>query len=83
MVERVLGDVGLCERRPGLDLRRYLLLTWKWAWLLALCALLGGAAAYYTSIRATPMYEATLAFVGGGPVGPETMMKFGAALARS
>ncbi len=42
-----------------MDLRRYLVLIWKWAWLLALCALLGGGAAYYTSLRATPMYEAS------------------------
>ena len=40
-----------------MDLRRYLVLIWKWAWLLVLCALLGGGAAYYTSLRATPMYE--------------------------
>ena len=41
------------------DIRRYLSMTWHWAWLLVLATLLCGAAAFILSARTTPIYLAT------------------------
>jgi capsular exopolysaccharide synthesis family protein len=41
------------------DLRRYLALGWHWGWLLVVCTLVGGGAAYILSRRMTPVYQAT------------------------
>ena len=41
------------------DLRRYLAMLSRWAWLLTLAALLAGSAAYIFSIRQPPLYEAS------------------------
>jgi capsular exopolysaccharide synthesis family protein len=50
------------------DLRRYLGLVWRWAWLLALCALLAGVTAFIVSTRMTPVYQAsTLVLVNEAP----------------
>lgn len=40
------------------DLKLYVRLAWRWAWLVVLCALIGGAAAYLVSVRMTPIYQA-------------------------
>ncbi len=40
------------------DLRRYLAMLRQWLWLLVLATVLAGAAAYITSIRTTPVYQA-------------------------
>ena len=41
------------------DLRRYLALAWRWAWLMILAAVLSAAAAYLVSKRMTPVYQAS------------------------
>ncbi len=41
------------------DLKRYAAMLWRWAWLLALAALLAGAAAYAAVKRAIPIYESS------------------------
>ncbi len=41
------------------ELRRYLDLLWRWAWLLALVTLVAGTSAYFISRRLTPVYQAT------------------------
>jgi len=42
----------------SIDLRQYAYLLWHWAWLIALAALLAGAAAYLVSRQQTPIYQA-------------------------
>jgi len=42
-----------------MELRQYLHVLRKWLWLVALCAVLAGAAAYGISRRQTPIYQAT------------------------
>lgn len=41
------------------EIRRYLDLLWRWAWLLALVTLVAGISAYFISRRLTPIYQAT------------------------
>lgn len=41
------------------ELRRYIDLLWRWAWLLALVTLAAGIGAYVVSRRMTPVYQAT------------------------
>ncbi len=43
-----------------MELRQYLVLLWKWAWLIVLCALLGAGGAYFVSIRQPLIYQATV-----------------------
>jgi polysaccharide biosynthesis transport protein len=43
-----------------LELRQYFYLIRKWAWLIALCTLLAGTAAYVTSSLMTPVYRASV-----------------------
>jgi non-specific protein-tyrosine kinase len=40
------------------DLKVYARLAWRWLWLVVLCALAGGAAAYLLSLTMTPTYQA-------------------------
>jgi capsular polysaccharide biosynthesis protein len=42
-----------------LDLKVYLRIIWHWAWLIALCTLTAGSAAYLVSIFSVPVYQAT------------------------
>jgi capsular exopolysaccharide synthesis family protein len=42
-----------------MGIRRYLLLAWKWAWLIFLFAVVGGGAALIFSYRQVPTYQAT------------------------
>lgn len=42
-----------------MDLRQYFVLIRKWLWLVILCAVLVGAAAFFLSRRQTPVYQAT------------------------
>ena len=42
-----------------MELRQYLALLWKWAWLILLCVLLAGASAFLVSDRQPPTYQAT------------------------
>lgn len=41
-----------------IDLRQYATLIWHWSWLLILCAVAAGAAAYVASTFSTPIYQA-------------------------
>lgn len=41
------------------ELRRYVDVLWRWAWLLALVTLAAGISAYFISRRLTPVYQAT------------------------
>lgn len=41
------------------DLRQYMMLLWRWAWLIILAAVLAGGAAYITSQFQQPVYQAT------------------------
>lgn len=41
------------------ELRQYLTLLWRWAWLIALCALLAAGGAYAVSSRTEPVYQAS------------------------
>jgi non-specific protein-tyrosine kinase len=40
-----------------LELKRYIALLHRWAWLIALCAILGAASAFVVSSRKTPVYR--------------------------
>ncbi|MFN8468701.1 MAG: polysaccharide biosynthesis tyrosine autokinase [Caldilineaceae bacterium] len=40
------------------DLKVYGRLAWRWLWLVVLCALIGGAAAYLVSLNLAPTYQA-------------------------
>lgn len=42
-----------------MELRQYLMLVWKWAWLIVLCAVLAAGAAYFVSSRQPYTYQAT------------------------
>jgi non-specific protein-tyrosine kinase len=42
-----------------IDLRQYARILWRWAWLMILCAVLAGAAAFFVSRATTPIYQAT------------------------
>jgi tyrosine-protein kinase len=39
-------------------IRNYLMLFWRWAWLIVLAGVLAGAASYFLSMRMDPVYEA-------------------------
>ena len=54
------------------DLRRYLALGWRWAWLLVLAAVLSAAAAYLVSKRMTPVYQATTTLLISQPTNSQT-----------
>lgn len=41
------------------ELRQYLALLWRWAWLIALCTLLAAGGTYLVSIRMEPVYQAS------------------------
>jgi succinoglycan biosynthesis transport protein ExoP len=42
-----------------IDLRRFAQVLWHWAWLIVLCGLLAGGAAFVVSRLQTPIYQAT------------------------
>ena len=42
-----------------IDLRQYARILWRWMWLIILCAVLAGAAAFFVSRAMTPVYQAT------------------------
>ena len=55
------------------DLRTYIALAWRWAWLLALAAFLAGGSAFFVSKRLTPVYRAsTLVLVNEAPANKTT-----------
>jgi succinoglycan biosynthesis transport protein ExoP len=68
------GETVISESEIGgtpLELKRYVFLIWKWAWLIALCSLLAGGIALIASLLMTPVYEAssTLRIGSGGAQG--------------
>jgi non-specific protein-tyrosine kinase len=42
-----------------IDLRQYARILWRWTWLIVLCAVLAGGAAFFVSRRTTPVYQAS------------------------
>src|SRR5665811_1124665 len=42
-----------------IDLRQYARILWRWTWLLILCAVLAGGAAFFVSRATTPVYQAS------------------------
>ncbi|MBX3013393.1 MAG: polysaccharide biosynthesis tyrosine autokinase [Caldilineaceae bacterium] len=44
---------------PELDLKVYVRILWHWSWLLILCTLLAGGAAYIASQLSAPIYQAS------------------------
>ena len=44
---------------PSIDLKQYARLLWRWSWLVVICALLAGAAAYMVSINTVPVYRSS------------------------
>ncbi len=42
-----------------MELRQYAAVVWRWLWLMALAALVAGAAAFYVSQQMTPIYRAS------------------------
>ena len=50
-----------------IDLGEYLYLLRSWAWLIVLCGLLAGIAAYIVSIRTTPIYETSTRLLVSDP----------------
>jgi polysaccharide biosynthesis transport protein len=47
------------EQTLQADLRQYIALLWRWAWLIILAVVLAGAAAYITSSLQDPVYQST------------------------
>lgn len=55
-----------------MELRHYLSIAWKWAWLIALAVVIAGASSLLASRAATPLYRAkTTLMVGRGIENPE------------
>ncbi|MEZ4661303.1 MAG: polysaccharide biosynthesis tyrosine autokinase [Caldilineaceae bacterium] len=44
---------------PELEIKVYLRLIWRWLWLIILCGMVGGVAAYVFSQLSTPIYQAS------------------------
>lgn len=42
-----------------MELKQYVQMLWRWAWLIVLCALLAGTSAFIISRQMTPIYEAS------------------------
>lgn len=53
------GPTVAMSPSPVLDIKRYSRLVLRWSWLIILCAVVAGAAAYFVSINTTPVYQAT------------------------
>ena len=49
----------MTQSGSSLDLRKYALLLWHWLWLIALCTILAGSAAYIVSRSTHPVYSAS------------------------
>ncbi|MHB1357588.1 MAG: tyrosine-protein kinase domain-containing protein [Anaerolineae bacterium] len=53
-------DTELMQVGSSLDLRKYAMLLWRWLWLIVLCAVLFGGAAYIVSRATRPVYSASV-----------------------
>ncbi len=49
------------------DVKKYFYLFWSWTWLILLVGLLAGGAAYYISIRTTPIYQSSTKLLVSNP----------------
>ena len=58
MNETQTSSSNAMQFSPISDIKTYTRLIWRRLWLIALCALLGGAAAYFASSNMTPIYRA-------------------------
>jgi capsular exopolysaccharide synthesis family protein len=47
------------QQEMTIDLKKYLILFWQWAWLIIIVTVLAGTAAYFLSRRITPTYQAS------------------------
>lgn len=56
-----IGRPGVAPLRTAepLALLQYVSILWRWSWLIVLCMTLAGAAAYFYSLQATPVYQAS------------------------
>lgn len=56
-----IGRPGVAPLRAAepLALLQYVSILWRWSWLIVLCMTLAGAAAYFYSLQATPVYQAS------------------------
>lgn len=50
-----------------IDIKEYFYLFWSWAWLIVLAGIVAGAAAFFVSIRMTPIYEASTRLLVSAP----------------
>ena len=58
MNETQTSSSNAMQFSPISDIKTYARLIWRRLWLIVLCALLGGAAAYFASSNMTPIYRA-------------------------
>ena len=56
------------EKDDSEIIRAYLVLFWRWAWLIVLAGVLAGAASFFVSMRMEPVYEAKSTIMVGNPV---------------
>ncbi len=49
------------------DVKKYFYLFWSWLWLILLAGLLAGGAAYYISMRTTPIYQSSTKLLVSNP----------------
>ena len=52
-------DDEMTQSGSNLDLRKYALMLWRWLWLIVLCTMLAGGAAYIVSRATKPVYSAS------------------------
>jgi uncharacterized protein involved in exopolysaccharide biosynthesis len=46
-----------------MELRQYARLIWRWLWLIIVCALLAGGAAYAVSANTAPVYQSSISLL--------------------
>jgi succinoglycan biosynthesis transport protein ExoP len=65
----IQNDRDLNDQSDGsaTSLMEYAYLLWRWAWLIALAAVLAGGAAYFISKRTTPVYQTTTRLLFSNP----------------
>lgn len=49
----------LIKQGYGMDLKQYLSIVWRWAWLIVLCAIIAGSTAFGVSMRMVAVYQAS------------------------
>jgi uncharacterized protein involved in exopolysaccharide biosynthesis len=56
-----------------MELRYYLGIVWKWAWLIALSVIIAAASSYFASKAATPLYRTSTTLMVD--VSPKTQIR--------